>query len=607
MCGIAGIAGRRDGTGVAAVHQMCAAMRRRGPDDGGVEVVGNHGHRSAVLGNRRLAIVDPSPLGHQPMMDPQRGNVITFNGMIFNFRELRTALEQRGERFLSECDTEVILRAYGVFGAECVRLLHGMFGFALWDAKLGRLFVARDRFGIKPVYYGRTNDGLIFASQVRALLASGLISPQVDGEGVASFLRWGATIEPRTCLKGISSLPAGHTMTVTGNDVDIESYWTPPTPSDRAVGRSEVVTELRERLEAVVDMHLVSDAPLGVFLSGGIDSSALAALASQRTSQLRTVSVVFDDALSERVHMVSVAEKIRTQQTFVDLDATILLQWSQEAIQAMDQPSVDGVNTFVVSRVANDLRLKVALSGLGADELLNGYGHARMLRRLESAASLPAVVRRAGALGLSTSSRPRARKTASWLRNPEDRFGAYAQIRRLHDESVVSRVLVHPPEERETLEGDHDQRPTLNALSVYDMSYYMRNTLLRDTDALSMANSLEVRVPFLDDGFAEWILRLPDEVKGGQPKGLLIDAMGDLLPASVLGRRKHGFTLPFGRWLAGPMREAVTTRLKEPVPALDGIVSPDAAEQVWHDFLRGRTTWHRAWALNVLYSWAATL
>lgn len=583
-------------------------MHLRGPDDEGVESLGDGSPRSAVLGNRRLAIVDPSPLGHQPMVDRERGNVITFNGMIFNFRQLRRELEGRGERFSSDCDTEVVLRAYGVFGKDCVQMLHGMFGFAIWDAKDKTMLLARDRFGIKPLYYSDTGQGVIFSSQVRPILGSGFVLSRIDGKGVASYLQWGASIEPQTCLNGISSLRAGHRMTVAGKDVQIERYWEPPIAAEETASRAGVVAELRERLSTAVDTHLVSDAPLGVFLSGGLDSSALAALAGERTGHLRTVSVVFDDALSERRHMATVSEALRTEQSFVELDAPTLLEWSREAIQAMDQPTADAVNTFVVSRAAHELGLKVALSGLGADELLNGYGHARKLRLLEGFGRLPAPLRHAGALALAPASRPGARKAAAWLRDPEDRFGAYAQIRRLHHETVLSRLMpstdaaTHVP-----FDEEYETRSPLNALSVLDMSFYMRNVLLRDTDAMSMANSLEVRVPFLEDGLAEWILRLPDEVKQGRPKSLLIDAVRDLLPVSVWDRPKQGFTLPFERWLKGSMRDEVTATLQEPVAMLDGIISHVEVDEVWQAFLRGQTSWQRPWALYVLYRWAATL
>ena len=604
MCGIAGTVGVERGLAVRAVEAMSARMWARGPDDGGVEHLGR-----AVLGSRRLAIIDPSPGGHQPMRDPERGTTIVFNGMTYNFRDLRERLARDGVRFQSDCDTEVVLKAYGRYGAACVEHIRGMFALAVWDERDSSLFLARDRLGIKPLYYARRGSSLAFASQVKALLASGLVEPALSLPAIRTFLAYGAVSEPLTAIDGVVALPAAHRATFRDARLEVERYWEPPEGAEVEVDEVEAARELRALLEDVVRRHLVSDAPLGVFLSGGLDSSLLAALAARETRHVRTVSVVFgDSSLSEREHMERVAHRIGSAHVWAPLSADDLLRWTDDAFDAMDQPTFDGINTYVVSRAAAQTGLKVALSGLGADELFDGYGYARRVALLERARRLPAPVTAAAGHALAVAGdRPQAAKARAWLVERPEPGSSYEFLRRLFlPAEVVSLV-------RDDSRNGTPEPPRLAAaaraaeVARLDLANYMRNVLLRDTDAMSMANSLEVRVPYLDHPFVERVLRLPPRLVAGRDKALLASAARDVLPIGTLERRKQGFVLPLAAWMRGPMRDGVEETLARPPDALAGLLDEREVARVWDGFARDGRRWLRPWSLFALYRWTETI
>ena len=613
MCGIAAASGLPADEARLAVEAMCEQMVARGPDDEGVEVFAagaGDGGRTVALGSRRLAIIDPSPAGHQPMSDPARGTTIVFNGMIYNFRELRDRLIAEGESFASRSDTEVVLKAYARWGHGCVRHLRGMFAFCIWDARADELFLARDRLGIKPLYHAHDGDRLLLASQVKALLATGLVAPRLSLAGLRTYLAYGAVSEPLTAIEGISALPAGHTGVFRSGRLTIARYWQPPTEPELSATKAEAVEELRTSLEDVIRGHLVSDAPLGIFLSGGVDSSVLAAIAARHTDALRTVSVVFDDpALSEQSYMNLVAAHVGSDHVEVDLRPADLLGWLDEAFAAMDQPSFDAINTYAVSRAAATTGLKVALSGLGADELFDGYGYVRRVTALEWARRLPATARDPArrAAGLMDG---RAAKLQTWLSDDYAPGSSYDLLRR-----------VFLPGEAAALVGGDGlgdlapagpsvdlRRDVFRQVSALDLANYTKNVLLRDTDAMSMAHSLEVRVPFLDHELVEWTLRLPASAKvGRRRKELLLAAVQDLLPREILRRRKQGFVVPLARWLRGELRGEADARLQAPPAAVAELLDPRELQQVWTTFLRDGRRWLRPWALFALSSWTGTL
>jgi len=600
MCGIAGAFGDARARDVRAVEAMCGRMIARGPDDGGIVAVGGGG-ASGAMGNRRLAIVDLTAAGHQPMRDSERGVTLVFNGMIYNYRELRAELRAAGERFASECDTEVVLRAYGRWGAACVERLRGMFAFAAFDERTGALFVARDRLGIKPLYYRRVGGRLLFASQVKALLASGEVAARLSPEGVASFLAQGAVREPLTAIEGVLALPAGHTATYRDGELRTERYWTPPRAAEGAPDAREAARDLRTLLMQAVERHMVSDAPIGVFLSGGVDSTLLATLAAQHTHGLRTVSVAFDDrALSESRYMDVAAAHAGGAHERVSLDAREAATLLDGAFEAMDQPTFDGINTYVVSRAAADAGLKVALSGLGADELFDGYGHARRIRALERARRLPAGTRAAGArlaplLAPLLARGANDEKLRAWLRG--DGGSAHGLLRALFMPDEVARLT-----------GERAVAGTIDAEledpALLDLTGYLRDVLLRDADAMGMAHTVEVRVPYLDDAIVEHVLALPASARG-ECKALLLRAAGDLLPKEIIGRKKQGFVLPTASWMRGELREDVASALEDGagLEMLDG----DAVRDAWARFERDGRRWLRPWALYALSRWRRSL
>jgi asparagine synthase (glutamine-hydrolysing) len=603
MCGISGVVGLPQDQAVPAVERMCDHMLPRGPDDGGVEWLS----ATTALGSRRLAIIDLSPAGHQPMRDPERGTTLVFNGMIYNFRELHSRLESEGERFLSACDTEVVLRAYSHYGADCVSHLRGMFAFAIWDERQRVLFLARDRLGIKPLYYVLREGHLLFASQVKALLQSGHVPQRLSTPGLRSYLAYGAVSEPLTAIEGVLALPAAHRATLRDGRLEVERYWEPPAEETSEADRIEALEELRALLDDSVRRHLVSDAPLGIFLSGGLDSSLLAALASRHTKHVRTVSVIFDDpALAETQYMESVARHIGSEHVALPLRPQELLMLLDDAFEAMDQPTFDGINTFVVSRAAAQTGLKVALSGLGADELFDGYGYVGRVRLLERARRLPQPLTLLASRWASSFLGERGRKPSVWLRAGEQ-GSSYELLRRLFLEPDVraligraTRVGMPMPARISAGESLYHQ------VSELDLTNYMENVLLRDTDAMSMSRGLEVRVPYLDHPLVEWALRQPERTKG-RHKALLISAASGLLPAEVLKRAKHGFLLPLPRWIRGELKSEVDEKLRRPPEALAELVDVAAIADIWEEHKASGHRWLQPWALYALARWVDSL
>jgi asparagine synthase (glutamine-hydrolysing) len=598
---------------------MTAAMTHRGPDDHGIEIVPA---RDGLLGlgARRLAIQDLSLNGHQPMQDAETGNWLVFNGEIYNFRQLRCELQGRGISFRSQTDTEVLLRAYGVWGLESLHRLRGMFAFALWDARARRLILARDPMGVKPLYYAQTSGALLCASEVRALLRSGPVPRRLSHQGLRSYLALGAVQEPLTIVDGVRCLPAGHYAIHEGDELRLCRYWSledcyrsqPARPPDR----QEAVQRVRTALSDAVARRLISDVPVGVFLSGGLDSSAITAIATGQSQQpLHTVSVVFaEHAFSEKEYVDLVRQRYATTHAEYWLCDTELIEILPEGLGAMDQPTFDGINTYVIARQARRAGLQVVLSGIGGDELFGGYPsfHRAPLLNL-TRRWVPAMVRRPAAQAVLVAGRDsdQARKLARWVSAGDSADAApETLLRELFAAGDRLSLLTEPPPPAQN--GCH--RPhhlasadTFNAVSYFEMSHYLRNVLLRDTDAMSMAHSVEVRDPFLDQDLVELVAAFPGDLKraGGGVKPLLSEAMGDDLPVAIRRRRKMGFSLPFARWLRGPLGEALDETLLD--AGLGGEVAaalnPTAVSEVLERFRAGSGSWVRVWSLYVLKCW----
>jgi len=643
MCGLAGLMrldGRVTVEDVGAVLRMLDAQDHRGPDDWGLllpdaaarsrelgpllgrldpaHVMTYPVERSSaatVLGVRRLAILDRSPRGRMPMGSANRRGWLAYNGETYNYRELRAELGP-AESFSSGSDTEVLLRAFDTWGEAALARLRGMFGLAYFQAgPTPTLLLARDRFGIKPLYWHEDRRRVLFASEVTAIVRGGLVPDEASGEALARFLEWGSVPSPLTTVKDVRALPPGHILKISSRGARVERYWDldgAVEAARRAAPRAaaDAVVATRERLEESVRLHLVSDVPLGVFLSGGIDSSALAALAAEgRPQPLTTLSVAFEErALSEAAYARRMAARVGADHHEVLLRAPDVFADLGAFFAAMDQPTVDGLNTWCIARAAREAGLTVVLSGLGGDEVFWGYDHLRRTAALGLAravmAALPAAVRRGvtrlGPMAGALLARPGLDRLAA-LEAPTPP-GVYHLVRGLFPRATVRDLLgasegdleaAAPALTGDARAGAGDLRETLTRL---EFSHYLGDQLLRDTDVMGMAHSIEARVPYLDHRLVETVLGLPAALKldRARPKPLLLDALGDRLPREIWDRPKMGFTFPMAAWM------------RERAPELERLCLEDkrlqrsAVEAVWSAFAAGRSHWSRPWALLVL-------
>ena len=632
MCGICGVIGSEDQNQAALpLRRMMRAMEHRGPDGNGAFIA-----PGAALGMQRLSIID-LPGGDQPIWNENSTLAVVFNGEIYNFRELRHSLQAAGHVFRTQSDTEVIVHAYETWGEDCVRHLRGMFAFAIVEVSEGRagrprrVFLARDRMGIKPLYYATVEGKFFFASEVRALLASDCIPRRLSAAALSSYLLFGSVGEPMTLVDGIYSLPPGHCGYVSCDQSSAsfqpKAYWSvaDAARSDAPEPRgTSPIARVREALEDSVRCHLLADVPLGIFLSSGIDSTALAALASRQRSGIKTFTVVFSEQeFSEGVLARRTADLLGTEHSELSLSGDEMQSRLDDAVAAFDQPSVDGINTYFVSWAARQAGLKVALSGLGSDEIFGGYSTfsstPRVALMMAFSRLLPSPLREAGtapfrALAACTSHPDSILKLAGAFSGPADFPHPYFFTRTLFPPRTVSQLL---RANRTGWEGSlwsawmiaaATQAAPLDpfaAVSWLEIRSYLVNMLLRDTDAMSMRHSLEVRVPFLDHPLVELTLGLPATVKNrnGVRKALLIEALGDLLPKEIASQTKRTFTLPWEHWLRGPLRARVESGLTNCDQILSDIIDKKEVTSVWQNFLAGRTSWSRPWSLFVLNEW----
>jgi asparagine synthase (glutamine-hydrolysing) len=633
MCGIFGIVARNARIPDGVLERGTQSLAHRGPDDSGTILLRESVPDSVEigLGNRRLAILDLSPLAHQPMHDAETGNWIVYNGEIYNFRDIRDELQEAGTSFVSHSDTEVLLKAYARWGQDCLTKFRGMFAFALWDARGHRLLIARDPMGIKPLYYAQTGSYFVFASEVRTLLGTGFLRRQLDPAGLINYLTFGSAYDPLTLVDGIRALPPGHTLTWDGGVLRQASYWdlldAPSTagrdPSNSLAPNEKEATErLKPILEEAIRLQLVSDVPVGVFLSGGIDSSALVSILSRGGLTPSTFSIVFREAdFSEAQHSRAIAAMFHTDHHEINVSQTDALAAIPDALRAMDLPTMDGINTYFVSRETRRAGVKVALSGLGGDEVFAGYSSFRSLPRIERFAlpwkRVPRTLR--GTLAsvfraiapdndqnrkLSTLVRANGRILHPYfltrmLFTPDQRDLLFPNVDGVADKTAAA-------SQQDALQRSRSLDP-INRVSYLESRCYMLNTLLRDADGMSMSQGLEVRVPLIDHQLAKAVLALPGAWKlNGTPKKLLVGALAGSLPGEIVHRPKRGFTLPFEHWMRQELRpeiEPVLGKKRISEGPLGGILDANQMEQVWKDFLDGDTSWSRPWALYVLQRW----
>ena len=606
----------------AAVDAMIAASRHRGPDaSGSVEIPLAAG--ILRLGHTRLSIIDLSDASRQPMQDAASGSWLVFNGEIYNFRQLRAQLEGRGVKFATSGDSEVLLQALVEWGERALEKLQGMFAFAFWDGRSRNLLVARDRVGMKPVYYysgfggGSGPRRFAFASEVKVLEAAQIGPLHVDPESVDSFLAYGAVIGPHTIFKEVRELEPGHVLRIDAQGELAESeYWSLSdcvAASDAAAIRDfdHAVSYVRERLECAVDAHLVSDVPVGVFLSGGVDSSVLALAASRfAKAPITLLTVAFpEQEFSELPFAQRIARGIPHHHEVVTLAADQLRQLLPLALSAMDQPTVDGINTFVISRVGAGLGLKVLITGIGGDELFGGYttftNGPRLLRHeawMRPAARGLVALRRKLRSNFGVANPVPWQKVADAepLENLTEAYLLQRSIRwRRADKSVRPR--------QELQKGIEPLANDFQKVAALELQFYMRHQLLRDADVFSMANSVELRVPFLDTQLMEAALGVSPEYHfaGGRGKRITRRILDELAGERIPQRRKMGFTFPWQKWLGRELKDTIASTLQdrqlyEPL----GLDSAYGA-QLLDGLERGdrMQSWSEVWSLFALLNW----
>jgi asparagine synthase (glutamine-hydrolysing) len=636
MCGIAGVVGQLGERNRAALGRMSDAMLHRGPDAEGVwESPPDERGWGAMLAHRRLAILDLSPAGVQPMVDPVTGHAIAFNGEIYNYLELRDRLSAEGQTFASTGDTAVLLRALATHGLDAVRWLRGMFAFALWDPAARRLVLARDPLGIKPLYVALSRDpaagwSLAFASELRALLASGLLgSPRLDPSAVASVVWNGFVVGPSTAIEGVELLSAGHLLELDGRSGTSRTreFWEIPPPAADAPLDEERLAHL---LEDDVRLHLASDVPLAVFLSGGVDSSAVANLA-QRASQtpIHTFTLAFEEQeLNEGPVARRVAAAIGTSHQELLLTEGHFVERLDAALDSLDQPTFDGLNSWYLSHAIRSAGFTVALAGTGGDELFGGYAHFRSVHAFHRLASalrwLPrdalAAAASLGTSGFGVAEIPpqtRWAKLPDMLRRGDDLLALYQLayalfLPRFQRELVGSDVADTladglPRAMRERLTKETRARTPVSALSVLEQRLFLGERLLRDNDVASMAASLEQRVPLVDQVLVASVQRLPDAARYeafGKKAILRRIGLKGLDPA-LFDRPKSGFVLPFDRWIRRGLRTAMDETLRDPQATKAAGLDPEAVRRLWQGFLDEAPGlyWSRVWAVYVLVRW----
>jgi asparagine synthase (glutamine-hydrolysing) len=628
MCGFLGFVGDRERAAAIDLDVALASLRHRGPDDRGVfsslptpnsSLLTPHSP-ACVLAHTRLAIIDLSAAAHQPMTTADGRYTIVYNGEVYNFRELRQELGVRSkesgvgsQEWLSDSDTEVVLRAYAAWGKDCVKRFRGMFAFAIWDARERALFFARDRFGVKPFYYAATSDSFAFASEVRALLETGVAERTLSREGMARYLLFGSVYDPWTLVDGVRALLPAHRGEVRNGVVSIERYWDLPVETV-PMTFDEAVERVRPILRDAVACELVSDVPLGIFLSGGVDSSAIVAFATESAaSPVHTFTLTFDEEdYNEERYAAEVAAHFGCDHHQVYLPAGKALAEIESVFAAADQPSADGVNTYFVSKAAREAGLVVALSGLGGDELFAGYGSSRSFATLMRAGNLARVLPRSvarliGGVHAFNGRSMRTKKMAEVLAARGCAGATYAASRAMFTPQQAAHLA---PDLRAEIDeawascaapaGGSD---SVAAYSRFELTGYLRNTLLRDSDAMSMANSIELRVPLLDHILAEAVLPIPASAKlsRGMNKPILATAT-PRLPRDVATRPKMGFTLPLDTWFRGAMRERLHSLL---VSDSHCVLSRRNVEGVWSAFLEksASVSFSRIWTIAAASEW----
>lgn len=575
MCGILGQISKSE-IDKDKFYQQLMKINHRGPDDNGVYYAKN-----IAFGHTRLSILDLSTHGYQPMVSDSSDYIIVFNGEVYNFEIIRKELEDQGYKFHSNSDTEVILNGFIEYKEKIVDKLNGMFAFSIYNKETEEIFLARDRSGIKPLYYFNDNNNFVFSSEIKILKE---FSNTINLEAKILFLLLGSVPEPMTIYENILMFPAGHygyfidgaLKTISFDEYKYEPKIVKP--------YKEIVKDVSVLLHDSIKRHLISDAPIGTFLSGGLDSSAITAIAAQYKDNLQTLSLVFEEKeLSEEPYQDLMVQRYNTNHTKYLIDEKEFLNSVDGFMSFFDQPSIDGLNTFLVSRAAINSGLKTVLSGVGGDEIFYGYPSFKNAKKLNLLSKVPYYI-------IQILQKSNKYKKLELLKVEND-LAMYLPTRGLFSPTEISVILEVSKEK--VYDCIVKLWKTYNTFSIkeiddkvssFELNMYMKNQLLRDTDVFGMANSLEIRVPFLDKELVDYVLRIQPKEKYGKNinKIILADAVRKLVPDEIIERPKKGFTLPFEYWFRNNINRF------------------DVDSKIKTKFLNKEITWARFWALHLL-------
>jgi asparagine synthase (glutamine-hydrolysing) len=605
MCGIVGIIGLNKEVSSSKIHDMNKRIEHRGPDAEGFFI-----EDGIALGHRRLSIIDLSSGANQPLFDHSNRYVIVFNGEIYNYQDVKSELDYN---WSSNSDTEVILAAYIKWGKACLEKLNGMFAFAIWDKVEQELFIARDRLGVKPLYYSFVNGVFVFASEIRSILASEILEAKIDENNLSEYLRFLSIATPKTLIKDLFQLCPGHYLILKHNGFSIQRYWSlldKPVPN--LSNRQAVLKACKLQFVDAVKSRMVADVKVGAFLSGGIDSSAVVAvMAGLSKDPIDTFSIVFNEKqYDESEYSQFVAKKYKTNHQAFLMKPADLIPNLDPFFKSMDNPTVDGINTYMISQLVAKTGIKVVLTGIGGDELFAGYvGFERWksFQKFSWVFKVPIFKPLLSVFNTVKKSRASLKLSDMFDSSSADLMAFYANSRSVYFKNELNYLLDKPILKNDSwLDLNQTKKfPVLSQYSIAELSHYTLDVLMKDTDQMSMAWALEVREPFFDYKLIEFVLKLDDKnkFKKGSPKHLFVEAMGDLLPPEIVNRTKKGFTFPWNFWLRNELKpyceEALDSLSKRQ------LFKPEGIQYLWHSFLNNKQalTWLHIWGLVVLEKW----
>lgn len=610
MCGISGILNKGAPVQPDMIRRMTDSMCHRGPDAEGFYI-----DRQLAFGHRRLSIIDLSAAANQPFEDPSGRYVIVFNGEIYNYAEIKSLLNDYP--FRTHGDTEVILAGYMRWGADCLTHLRGMYTIAIWDKLECELFIARDRLGVKPLYYYHDNEQFVFASEIRAILSAGVIKRKINQTAILEYFRYQSIGFPFSPVEGIYQMQAGTWMRIKDNEINIHAYWDPTARNHdfHFTGKKEVEQKIKDLMLQSVKRRLVSDVPVGAFLSGGIDSSAVVGLMVEAGDPSpNTFNISFDESeYDESKYADIIAKKFNTRHTQIRLKPEVMLEELTNALDAMDTPSGDGINTFVVSKAIHKEGIRVALSGVGGDELFAGYPIFEHYIRFQQKSwlwKIPSPLKNGLPQFLGKGSKKDRMRQLLALPSPAIEY-TYPVLRQLWSPVAIQELTNLRGAEQPIFSQQLisygpalKKLPFFSQVTAAEYLGYTQQTLLKDTDQMSMANSLEIREPFFDQDLVEFVMSVPDHFKVPvYPKSLLVESLKPMLPDEIVHRKKQGFVFPWKDWMKRELAAFCEIHIDH--VAQRDFVQAAPLKATWKRFLSGDPDirWQEIWLFVVLDYW----